>query len=79
MKRISLLAATILFAVSCSSDDDAPVAQCNCQKVISTYNEEQQVFMPVSSEFYSNNCADETNGHQPNEDGTFWRINCTPQ
>lgn len=82
MKKINTLvfAALLVFAAACSSDDDTVNQTCNCQKVIATYNEEQQVFEPIESEYYSDNCEDrqDTYNVNPEQEGTYYVIKCTP-
>lgn len=77
MKTITLLAAAAVLLTSCS-DDDSNKETCDCYKITATYNETLEVYDPVSEEYYSDDCNDETQLFNPNGDGTYYRINCTP-
>lgn len=77
MKKLILSIGVLAAIVACSSDD-SPEKKCNCQKITATYNEEADVFEPIGSEYYSDDCDDRTTVMNENGDGTYYQINCTP-
>lgn len=78
MKKL-LFILVLSFFVSCSSDDDNPQANnCNCRKIIVEYNEATQIWDPVSTSFYSNNCDDDMDEVGEDNNGVYYIIECIP-
>ena len=78
--KIFTILALLAIIYGCSSDDDKKVvAKCDCQKITATYDAASQTYDPISTEFYSNNCDDEKLQFNTDNNGKFYRINCTPR
>lgn len=77
MKKVLFILALASFAGCSSDDDNQNVDNCNCQKITAVYHEDSEVFEPISTAFYSNNCEDQTNNYHEDGEGNYFRIECT--
>lgn len=71
-----LLAFSITFLASCSSDDENK-STCNCERTTYTYDNMAEAYEIIGTTYYSDNCDDEVTTKSQTAEGEIYTIDCT--